>query len=244
MILDRNYELTILNGEGSCSRAHEILEFDFDALMKDCVHNFNLASGPITLFNKLKEKTFAFTPKVFTAKHGKIYFFTEQWDVSDAAESTSIFNLDIQCLKRKENDLSDYVNILDDCFTQSKIAIDGFKSESDDKSLQLEEIIDREVFEYFGVKEDIEDSRVQDLKASIVNGIINLTAKVSYIAKFKIVMQGNISLIDDNTRIKIEITKAKLPLGIPATKLSLYFLRKYMVSEDITFEDNIIYINI
>ena len=80
---------------------------------------------------------------------------------------------------------------------------------------------------------------------TINNGVLTLQAEIKFLGlKSQVAIYGKISHIESRKQIVITVTDTKLPLGINSVKLVMYFLKKNLVSKDISISGNTITVSL
>jgi hypothetical protein len=115
--------------------------------------------------------------------------------------------------------------MLTDCFSYGRLTIAEVRN--DDKS------------------NDDKDSSNKNIAISINNGVLVIKADVKFLGlNSYVAIYGKIAQNEARKQIIMTVTDTRLPLGINSVKLLMYFLKKNLVSKDISIKGNVITVSI
>jgi hypothetical protein len=89
--------------------------------------------------------------------------------------------------------------------------------------------------------DDKKDSSNKNLVINLDAGKLVLQTSIHFLGfDHKITIYGRMVLDETNKKLALTVTDTKLPFGITSVKLLMYFLKKDLISKDITILNNVI----
>ncbi len=207
----------------NCAKDEDLKELDFEKIKKACLNQLKLAPLKATLDDKTSKSSFNLDIKDVTVKDKIVYFTLNNGALSDPQSTTYLNNLLLNCKKEVDTDLLDIVQVLKDCTNYARLSITEVKSTKPDQKDS-------------SIKNIIINSTNNDLIAQAETKFLGLRARVS--------IHGNVTLDAAKRQLIITVTDTRLPLGITSVKLLMYFLKKNLISKDISITKNVISISL
>lgn len=207
----------------NCAKDEDLKDLDIEKIKKSCLNQLKIAPVRLSILDKVEKSTFNLDVKDITVKNKIAYFTLNNASLSDAASTTYISNLLLNCKKDTDTDLFDLNQVLRDCISYTRVSIAEVKS----------------------TKPDEKDSAIKNITMSSSNGALTLLAEVKFLGmKARVSIFGNLALNESKKQLIITVTDTKLPLGIKSVKLLMYFLKKNLISKDITILNNVITVSL
>jgi hypothetical protein len=207
-----------------CAKDPSLTTFDTDKLTKDCLNNLKIAPLKASLVDNVAKSTFNLDVRDIAVEKKIVYLALNSGTLSDAVSTTFISDLLVNCRKETDTDLLELNQVIKDCITYTRINIGEVKSSrpDDNKGSSIKKI---------AVNSDGGKMLIQaDVK------IIGFTSRVSIYA---------MGAFNDATgKLTLTVTDTKLPLGFTSVKLLMYFLKKNLISKDVTYQNNNIIISL
>jgi hypothetical protein len=131
----------------------------------------------------------------------------------------------LNCRKELDSDLFEINDVLRDCITYGRLSIGELRSDN-----------------------KFDDKKDSDNKNLIINsdsGSLVIETSIRFLGmNHKIGIYGKIALNESKKQIILTVTNTKLPFGITSVKLLMYFLKKDLISKDISIQNNVITITL
>lgn len=217
------YTINASNVQLNCAKDEDLKELDVDKIKKTCLNRLKIAPLKANIVDKVAKSTFNLDVKDITVKDKIVYFTLNSGALSDAASTTYITNLLLNCKKEADTDLLDLTQVMRDCVSYARLSIAEVKS----------------------TKPDEKDSSIKNIAVSSANGALITQAEVKFIGiKARVSIYGNVALNEAKKQLIITVTDTKLPLGINSVKLLMYFLKKNLISKDISIQNNVITVSL
>lgn len=207
----------------SCAKDEDLKELDFEKIKKACFNQLKLAPVRASLVDKTSKSTFNLDIKDVTVKDKIAYFTLNNGSLSDPLSTTYINNLILNCKKETNTDLLDLNQVLRDCISYSRFSIAEVKSTKPDKK----------------------DSSLKNIVVNSTNNALFAQAETKFLGlKARVSIHGNLALNEAKKQLIVTITDTRLPLGITSVKLLMYFLKKNLISKDVSISKNVITISL
>ena len=204
----------------NCDKDEDLTTLDFDKIKKTCLNRFKLGPVKASLEDQKAKSKFSLDVKDITIKDKIIYLTLNSGALSDLTSTTYITNLLLNCKKETDTDVFDLTQVLRDCISYARINIAEVKSTKPD---------------------DKKDSSIKEIGVNSNNGAAVINAAVKFLGiTARVAIYGNVTLNEAKRQLIITVTDTKLPLGINSVKLLMYFLKKNLISKDITIVNNVI----
>ncbi len=250
--MDQDYDFFMNKVLIECEKEENIIEFDGTKFLADCKHTGRYTFRDIVIDNKKDEKKSKYfvKPEYLKVENGYMSILAPGFQIVDKKENITLLNSSIKCLKEYEKDLFNILDVLEGCLKESKIYVSRIVSEKNKKRdstkgiYQLyEEMIKGRVFNPISLVNS-RDAFVRDVKVQIDNNWIKLDLDIKFLkADLKVKAEGSITLDREREEVIIDIKQAKLPLT-KSKKVLMYFLRKNLENETISFDNGLIKIKI
>ena len=209
----------------NCAKNEEVKEIDFSKLKHDCLNRFKLSPIKATLTDKTQKTQFGLDIKDITIKDKLLYFTANQAVLSNTDTVTVLNTVLLNCKKDTESDPLDVMQVLKDCISYSRISIADISNNK--RALEKS------------------PSTIQNIIINSDSGRLNTQAVIRFLGfKAKVTVNGQVNINEAKKQIILTITDTKLPLGITSVKLLMYFLKKDLISKNITIQNNVITINL
>lgn len=207
-----------------CAKDPSLTTFDTTKITKDCLNNLKIAPLKASLVDNEAKSTFNLDVKDIAVEKKIVYFALNSGTLSDPVSTTFINDLLLNCRKETDTDLLELNQVINDCVTYARINIGEVKSTKpdDNKGSSIKKI---------AVNSDSGKMLIQaDVK------IVGFTSRVSIYA--------NAGFNQATGKLTLTVTDTKLPLGFTSVKLLMYFLKKNLISKDVTYQNNNIIISL
>lgn len=219
------YKIEASNLKLNCAKDEDLDSVDVDKIKKACTNKLNMSAFKASLTDPKEKTRFGLDMKSLVIKDKILYASLNSAVVSDPATVTTVSNLIFNCKKDTDSDIFMLNDMLSDCISYSRISIGEVKSDSK--------------------VDDDKDSSNKNIAISINNGVLVLNAEVRFLGlKSQVTIYGKIAHNQARKQIIVSVTDTKLPLGINSVKLVMYFLKKNLVSKDISISGNTITISL
>jgi hypothetical protein len=204
----------------TCAKDEDLKEMDFDKIKKACLNQFKLGPVKASLIDKVAKSTFNLDLKDITIKDKILYFTLNNGSLSDANSTTTLSNVLLNCKKETDTDLLELTQVLRDCTSFGRFSIAEVKNSKPD---------------------DKKDSSLKNIAISSTNNALIAQAEAKFLGlTARVTIYGNVTLNEAKRQLIITVTDTKLPLGLNSVKLLMYFLKKNLISKDISISNNVI----
>lgn len=207
-----------------CVKDPALATFDTDKLTKDCLNNLKIAPLKASLIDNSVKSTFNLDVRDIAVAKKIVYFALNSGTLSDAVSTTFIHDMLLNCRKETDTDLLMLNEVIKDCITYARINIGEVRSTKpdDSKGSSVKKI---------GINSDGGNMLIQaDVK------IIGFNSRVSIYARA--------AFNEAKGQLTLTVTDTKLPLGFTSVKILMYFLKKNLISKDVTYQNNNIIISL
>lgn len=246
--LDNEYLFKFNSLKVDCFKKVISESFVTEQVLKDCKGNGRFVFPKLVIDNKKdpKKSKYYLKSEYLKVENGFLSILAPGFQLVDKETNITLLNSSVKCKKSYEKDLFDVLDVIEDCFENSKAYIEKIVSEKNKKRKATKEIYS--LYEKILNGEDhnpislvkTKDAFVRDIRLSIVKNWLKIELEIKFLgANLKVRAEGEIELDRDNGIIIIDIQKAKLPLT-KSKKILMYFLKKNLASEKIYFEDGLI----
>tara|TARA_Y100000590_G_scaffold469529_1_gene657737 strand:- start:188345 stop:190339 length:1995 start_codon:yes stop_codon:yes gene_type:complete len=250
--MDDDYDFYMNKVQIECEKESNIIEFEGSKFLADCKHSGRYLFRDIVIDNKkdIKKPKYFIKPEYLKVEDGYMSILAPGFQLVDEKENITLLNSSVKCLKRYEKDLFNILDVLEGCLKESKIYISRIVSEKNKKRDATKgiyelykEIIHGKVFNPISLVNS-KDAFVRDVKVQINNNWMKLDLDIKFLkADLKVKAEGRISLDRETEELVIDIKQAKLPLS-KSKKILMYFLKKNLANDTITFENGLIRIKL
>lgn len=207
----------------NCAKDEDLKTLDFNKFKKSCMNQLKISPLKANLVDKQAKSTFNLDIKDVTVKDKIVYFAVNSGALSDAASTTYINNLLLNCKKEEDTDLFDLNQVLHDCLSFGRFSLEEVKS----------------------TKPDQKDTAIKNISVSTTNGALIMQAEAKILGlKARVSIYGSLALNEAKKQLIITVTDTKLPLGLNSVKLLMYLLKKNLISKDISISNNVITIQL
>lgn len=194
-------------------------ELDIEKLKKGCLNHFVLHPIKLNIEDLKEASRFNLDLGQVSAEDGRFRLDLAQGVFADKASATAVQSANVDCIKSLDTDLFELVHVIRDCISGSQIIIKKLSNTAPDEK----------------------KSSIKDILISTQNGHLYTRAQVKVLGvSAKVALTGNISINEVKREVFIEVKEADLPLGINSVGLLMYFLKKNLISKDITIRKNMI----
>lgn len=242
-----------LNGTSlECAKESNILDFNSDKVLADCKNNGTYKFRDILIDNQKDDKKpkYFLKPEYIKVEDGFLSLLASGFQIVDEKENLTLLNASLKCKKDYDKDLFEILDIIENCFQDSKAYIGRIVSEKNKKRDQTKGIyqlykrmLEGKVANPINLVRT-KDAFVRDVKVQIKDNWLAVDLEIKFLAgDIKVKAEGSIVLDRESETIIIDIKKAKLPLT-KSKKILMYFLKKNMANETVVFEDGKILIKL
>lgn len=212
----------LINASGlhlNCAKDEDLKAFDIDKIKKACLNKLEITPVKLSMIDKTSKTSFNLDIKNISIKDQIANFVLSNGSLSDKSSTTYIHQANLACHKELDTDILELNQVLKDCIQYSRISISEIKSS----------------------KPDQKDSSIKNIILSSTNNAIMLGAQVKFLGiKSSITIYGNIDFHEARKQLAITVIDTKLPLGINSVKLLMFFLKKILISKNISIQNNVI----
>lgn len=250
--MDEDYDFHMNEVHVECDKEEKIVFLDGEKVLADCKHSGRYTMRDILIDNKkdVKKPKYYLKPEYLKVKDGYLSVLAPGFQLVDEKENITLLNTSLKCRKNYDKDLFNILDVLDECFKDSKAYISRIVSEKNKKRDRTENIY--QLYEKMLRGKvanpinliDTKDAFVRDVKIAMKNNWIKIDLDIKFWkADLKVKAEGRITLDRDEEIVTIDIKQTKLPLS-KSKKVLMYFLRKNLANDTITFEDGLIKIKL
>jgi hypothetical protein len=208
-----------------CAKDEDLETVDIDKIKKACTNRLNLGPLKASMLDSKEKTRFNLDLKSVIIKEKLLAAKINSAVITDPKTTTYVSNIAFSCKKELESDVFVLGDMLTDCFSYGRLTISEVRS--DDKS------------------NDDKDSSNKNIAISINNGVLVIKADVKFLGlKSYVAIYGKIAQNEARKQIIMTVTDTRLPLGINSVKLLMYFLKKNLVSKDISIKGNVITVSL
>jgi len=208
----------------NCAKDEDLAGLDFDKIKKPCMNKLRLNPVKAVIVDKKENSRFNLDVKNVVVQDKVLYISLNSGVLSDKLSTTYINNALINCRKNEDSDLFELTNVLRDCITYGRVSIGEVKSDR---------------------VEEKKDSSSKNIAINADNGSILIQADIKFLGmNSRVSIYGRVSLDEAKKQIHVTVTDTKLPFGINSVKLLMYFLKKDLISKDISINNNVITITL
>lgn len=228
----------------------EVISADFvtEKVLKDCKGKGRFVFPKLVIDNKKdpKKSKYYLKSEFLKVENGSLSILAPGFQLVDKETNITLLNSSVKCKKSYEKDLFDVLDIIEDCFENSKVYIEKIVSEKNKKRKATKGIYS--LYEKILKGEDhnpislikLKDAFVKDIRLSIIKNWLKVELEIKFLgANLKVRAEGKIELDRDKGIVTIDVQIAKMPLT-KSKKMLMYFLKKNLASEKIYFEDGLI----
>lgn len=210
--------------ELQCAKDPMINGLDRNKLVKDCLNDIKINPLKVKLVDQKAKTQFALDIKNVSVKNKIAQFALNSGALSDNKSTTSITDFNLNCKKETDSDLLELMDVLRDCNSYARISLAEVKSTKPD---------------------DNQGSSVKKIVINSDNNNLVIEADVKILLfKSRIKVFGKTTLDEAKRTFTINVTNTRLPFGLTSVKVLMYFLKKNLISKDVTYEGNNIIISL
>ncbi|OUS00154.1 hypothetical protein A9Q84_02940 [Halobacteriovorax marinus] len=197
-----------------------------------CLQNGNIHSPSVHFINDsmnllTRNLNTTITPELISLDSAQTIFTSD-------GQKTKVNILQVRCKngitgRFKEEDF------IAGCFNQSSFYLDGFSEFKNLKKLKS--------YNPKNTKALVDLKDIKNLRVSINNHNVSVTAKIKILFTFKLKVRGIINYLVEEDILKLEIKKASIA-GIPAKSLTMMILKLFLEEDSIRIDGDTIYISV
>lgn len=207
-----------------CAKDPSLTSFDTDKLTKDCLNNLKIKPLKASLIDNAAKSTFNLDIKDIAVEKKIVYFDLNNGTLSDPVSTTFITDMLLNCRKETDTDLLELNQVIRDCITYARINIGEVKSTKPD---------------------DKKGSSIKKIAVNSDGGKMLIQADVKVIGfNSRVSIYATAGFNEATGKLVLTVTDTKLPLGFTSVKLLMYFLKKSLISKDVTYQNNNIIISL
>lgn len=220
-----SYTITASEIKMDCAKDEIQGDLDIDKIKLTCLNRFKLAPMTAKLVDKDQKTQFNLDVKDITIKDQMAYIALNQAVLSNPDTITTLSNVLLNCKKERETDVLDINQVLRDCLDYSRISIDEVKNNK--RTL------------------DKNGSSIRNILVNAQNSNLVIQSIVKFLGfNAKVSIWAKAYLNENKKQLTLTVTDTKLPLGLTSVKLLMYFLKKDLISKEVTIQNNNIIISI
>lgn len=203
-----------------CAKDPALKELNIDKLQKDCLNKIKVAPMKANLIDAEAKSKFDLDIKDITVQDKIVYLALNNGALSDPASTTFINDMLLNCRKETDTDLLELNQVLKDCTTYARINIAEVKTTKPD---------------------DKKGSSIKKIAISSSSGDLIVQADVKILGfNSRVSIYGLVNFNEAKKELVITVTDTKLPLGFTSVSMLMYFLKRSLISKDITYNRNVI----
>jgi hypothetical protein len=239
MVLDVDDEIFISMDEviWDCQKKPGINEFDAPGILEHCKNGLDLDVGSFEVKDFADNQTPLLAgakPKVVRNIRGMLHLEVPRLKLVDREDLTVMKDLQVLCKTNGETDVFIPNEIIAACVKRGSIKVD--KLFTDDSSLSPAQIMSPQMnLDRVRVLE--KDPKLFNISIITQDGIVYFELKTKVLGiKSNIRFSGPISWDMDKEVITIKVENSRLPLGIKSENIFMFFLKKMLVAEMVSYE--------
>ena len=207
-----------------CTKDPTLTTFDTDKLTKDCLNNLKIAPLKANLIDNAVKSSFNLDVKDIAVDKKIVYFALNSGTLSDPLSTTFIHDMLLNCRKETDTDLLVLNEVIRDCITYARSNIGEVKSTKPD---------------------DKKGSSVKKIAINSDGGTMLIQADVKIVGfNSRVSIYARAAFNEAKSELTLTVTDTKLPLGFTSVKILMYFLKKNLISKDVTYQNNNIIISL
>lgn len=230
-----------------CKKNEELLTFDSDALLNECLGEMSIVSPIVKIVDKEEDSNFLFDVKKFVVENKRVSFESNNFKLFDSESQTDMEDLTIDCdMESSVDDLFDASRFVNQCIIDGEITIHKVYNEEYKNNIaslvEYKSLLKPEAAK--SISNEKEATAIKNINIKISDHYFKFKAKVKiWPTHYKISASGVVNR-GPKDEIIIDIRKTKLPFFITSKSIFLYYFKKYMVSETIQVKNDKIYITL
>lgn len=208
----------------SCAKDSELKSFDINKMALDCSNQLKVSPAKVVIADQKAKSNFNLDIKDVSIKDKKANFNLNSGTLSDPASTTYITAMALICQKEMETNILELNQVLKDCLSYSRISIAEVKSTKPSGG---------------------QASSVKKIAVSSNSNKMVIQADVNILGFMnRVSLSANATLNETKKQLILNVTDAKLPLGMTSVKMLMYFLKQTIISKGVTYENNNIIISL
>lgn len=207
----------------TCFKDPQLKEMDFDKILIGCLKYSRLFGANFTFRDNTINARISHIDLQLDENSLKIHSDFSQFYADQ--EETIVRGLKLKCHKvnNSESSLNDKI-LIKGCLKEMSLSLSQLDSDSK-QYLKKEN------------KDLIDLSNVKNINFRIIDGNFTLKGKTKLLFRVPLKLKGHVSYDQNAKALDLHVRKAQV-LGISATSLSLYLLRKFLSSQSIEIREN------
>lgn len=223
-ISNESYVIEASNVLFSCAKDADLNEFQMEKIKTPCFNQLRVNPMQAVITDKKEKSKFKLDIKNIVVQDKIFYLTLNKGVLSDPASSTYLTNVLVNCKKNFESDLFEMTDVLKDCIEYGRVSIGEVRSDKADEK---------------------KDSYNRNVAVSVSNGTIVVQSDIKFLGfNSRVSIHGSVNLDADKRQLILKVTDTKLPLGLTSVKLLMHFLKKDLISKDVSINNNVITISL
>lgn len=220
-----------------CQKVPGINEFDAKGMLDHCKNGLELDVNNFLIkdFADAEKPILAGAkPKVVKNLGGILHLEVPRLKLVDREDLTVMKDLQVLCKTEGKTDVFIPNEIIEACVKRGQIKVD--KLFTDDSTLSPSQIMAPNM-NLDNVRISEKDPKLFDISITTDKGIVYFELRTKILGiKSKIRFSGPIAWDMENEVITIKVENSRLPLGIKSENIFMFFLKKMLVAEMVTYE--------
>jgi hypothetical protein len=219
-----SYTINADNLVMTCAKDPELTSFDINKMAKDCSNQLKVSPLKASIVDKVAKSNFNLDIKDVNVKDKIANFTLNSGTLSDPTSTTYLTNMALSCRKELDTNFLELNQVLKDCLSYARISLAEVKSTKPDGG------------QASSVKKIVVSSNGNKMVIQADVNILGFMNRVS--------LSANATLNETKKQLVLNVTDAKLPLGMTSVKMLMYFLKQNIISKGVTYENNNIIISL
>ncbi len=220
-----SYIITASDVVLNCAKDPELSALDFEKIKGPCLNKLRINSMRANLNDKKEKSNFDLVVKSIVIQDKILYLTLDSGVLSDSSSSTFLSTVLVNCRKNYDTDLFELTDVIQDCVEYGRISIGEVRSNNK--------------------LEDKKDSSNKNIAVSVENGAVIIQADVKLLGfNNRVTIYGTVTVDAEKKQLILKVTDTKLPFGLTSVKMLMHFLKKDLISKDISINNNIITISL
>jgi len=239
LIIDDEFFLDLVGLNWRCQKERGLDSLDFPKLFEYCKKELFIDTKEILLkdySNKEQPLQGRVIAKKLNSLDGEIKMELKRVELIDSVDYTRINNMVVDCKMLSEKDILNPNDVIGSCSQNGYISFDSLFSF--DSKLSKSSLLG-DTFNFNRVSLGKAEASVFDASFRVVDQMLSGEVKVKFLGKERSIgFSGKVSWDEESEVITFKLEKSRLPWGIKSKSIFLYVLRKMLVTEMITYEDD------
>ncbi|MCF8059127.1 MAG: hypothetical protein K9K67_07510 [Bacteriovoracaceae bacterium] len=237
--INDNFEIKFKNIDWSCQKAVGLERFDIKSILEFCKKDLGVELGSFSLrdFEDTEKPFLAFTkPNLVQNKDEVLQLELPELKLVDREDLTLMENLNVACETKSGEDVFLPNDLIDACVKRGQITID--KVFTKDSTYSPSQLMDQS-FSIDNVRIKKTSPSLYNIKLITKDELVYVTLSTKVLGfNSEISFSGPITWDKEKEELKVKVEQSRLPLGIKSEKIFMFFVKKMLVAEMISYEKN------